>query len=78
MKKEEYGEWKRLKAVDNQSDSRSSKDRVFELNGNVVTAEEQLSTDERGDWFNWHALERYLARLKSLVGDDSDTKAVNN
>ncbi len=71
----ESEEWKRLKAVDNQSHSRSSKDRVFELNGNVVTREQH---DERGDWFNWHALERYLARLKSLVGDDSDSKAVNN
>ena len=47
---------------------------MFESNDNVVAAEQQLSPDERGDWFNWHALERYLARLKSLVGVESDNK----
>tara|TARA_Y100000589_G_scaffold38509_2_gene32267 strand:- start:9642 stop:10796 length:1155 start_codon:yes stop_codon:yes gene_type:complete len=70
-------EWRRLKGVDAKSKSVSIKDRVFDLDGNSESSNRQVLTDDRGDWFNWHALERYLARLKSLVGNEHESKALN-
>ena len=69
----ESDEWKRLKAINSAGNSASSKDRLFDLNGEVQPSQE-LASDQRGDWFNWHALDRYIAKLQSLIGNDLDSE----
>lgn len=59
-------EWKRLKAIHGKATTATSKNRVFELQGSTDNAP-TLERDPRGNWFKWHALERYLAQLRSLI-----------
>ena len=72
----ESDEWKRLRAVDNYGSSKSSKSVVFDLNGNVESSQDKAN-DQRGEWFKWHALDRYIARLKNLIGSQPIEKEIN-
>ena len=49
----ESDEWKRLKAVDSSGPPKSSKNIIFDLNGNVESS--QAKANDQGEWL-WHAL----------------------
>ena len=72
----ESDEWKRLKAVDSSGSPKSSKNIIFDLNGNVESSQDKAN-DQRGEWFKWHALDRYIARLQNLIGSHSTYQGEN-
>lgn len=60
-------EWSRLKSLHGKVSSPSSRDKVFQLGGEVNSTRIVSNDSQRGNWFKWHALERYLSQLKSLL-----------
>lgn len=60
-------EWERLKSLHRKVSTPSSRNKVFQLNEEVELKASVAEDSQRGNWFKWHALERYLAQLKSLL-----------